>query len=120
VLPTEPSFLRTCRLIRQEALAIWYQENNFVFNIKDHDACKHIEWCNSGAKRMDAAFCFNLSRSHNWPNLMIWVKAYYHDQCRMPGPVVGVEHKVQRIFSLVHKLRDCKVSWHMVKAILET
>lgn len=125
-MPTEPAILYTCRQIRAESLDIYYQENDFVFDIEDHDARNYIRWCKSAKRRHDIICTFMLARdATNWFNLMLWAKALYHDECDAPvtscintdTPVTNV---ATYVLSLVEELMERDMTWEVTEGLLQT
>ena len=82
--PIEPPLLWTCRQIRKEALSIYYEENNFTWDIEDNNASLYIQWCRAQPSRAKVEANFLLEDSQNWPNLMKWVDACGQGECRRP------------------------------------
>lgn len=80
-LPAEPPLLRTCRLVRQEARAIWHCENVFHFSIKASDASHFIAWCRRSKLHSEGHHAVRIDNVVNWDNLKAWLEAYYADEC---------------------------------------
>ncbi|KAK4548796.1 hypothetical protein LTR36_008569 [Oleoguttula mirabilis] len=125
----QPSLLRTCRKIQEEALPIFYKENKFAALVVDlyYSVPRH-HWINSvgGSPAM-----YHLG-TLNWCNLLAWVKRYY--ECEAPGmdnfdftssPGPGILHRddrhmvVSRVFRIADVFLKYKVAWEAVEEALE-
>jgi hypothetical protein len=72
--PQSPSLLPTCRQIRQEAMEIYYQESEFHIMMVNYVSTTLQKWCKSSKQRASCNLYFHIFQSHNWSNLMEWVK----------------------------------------------
>ncbi|KAK3628219.1 hypothetical protein LTR56_018733 [Elasticomyces elasticus] len=121
-LPIEPAVLRTCRQARNEALAIYYKENTFVFRIYDNDARNLIKYCKLSLLHKDSDAAFEVASSRNWKNLMVWAAAVFRDECIFPllmypdgGTAVPAAFHVLEVVS---QLKKCSVAWPAAEAVL--
>lgn len=87
----EPAVLRTNRQIRNEAITIYYQENEWNFPMRNFDAGCYIEWSWKSPFRLGAnirwshklSFAITIFTVHAsgcavraiWPSLMHWLEA---------------------------------------------
>ena len=108
-LPTQPGLLRACRQTRQEGLDIYLQDNYFVFYINHFDASTYLQWCRASRKHIGCHHGFVVANSANWDNLLDWLEAYYHGECKG----TTVQNEASRMgevaacmFNLMRVLRD--------------
>ncbi|KAM3420915.1 hypothetical protein BST61_g4150 [Cercospora zeina] len=119
--PTEPPLLLVNRQIREEASAVYYKHNKFIFAIQNLDAKHYISWCQAlPARRLTANVAFHLTYEpllsnpeefrdaqsgpgqkvfvprdrQLWPNLMFWLERYYWRE-GLGLPNVGKEYPSQ-------------------------
>lgn len=107
--PLEPGLLRVNLQVREEASAVYYKKNKFIFEIENLNATHYIKWCRVYPRRRlkaNVGFTFKYERllmnpeayrtrnaghgsqelhmpkdRHLWPNLVYWLERYYHRQC---------------------------------------
>ena len=53
----------------------------------------------------------------NWPNLMLWLEAYYNGTCRRPAMNRNGSCVVS-LFEVIKKLDECHMNWAGMKAVL--
>ncbi|KAK5733161.1 hypothetical protein LTR17_009902 [Elasticomyces elasticus] len=120
--PIEPAILRTCRQARNEALAIYYKENTFVFRIYENDARNLIKFCKLSLLHKDSETDFEVASSRNWKNLMVWAAAIFRDECTVPmlmypdgdTAVPAAFH----VLEVASQLKKCGVVWPAAEAVL--
>lgn len=76
-LPDQPALLQTCRQIRNDAREMYFQQNEFIFNIVDFDAGPFIKWCRVSDAHRTACAWMSINGAPNWSNLKAWVEHYY-------------------------------------------
>lgn len=117
-----PALLQVCRLVRNEATSIYYEENRMVFVIHDNDATLCIRWNQTFHQ---TTYAIASHPSANWKNLRVWLKATFHSQCGRPnsGPDQSAPRHVQvmaHLHILVARLRDeSGVCWELAERLLE-
>lgn len=131
----EPSLLRACKQIRDEALPIYYAENRFTLQIIDYksdvvlsferrERCqilrRHNIECEIRLRRVGTA---------NWQNLREWLERFHARELRiciasgekpLPPGVCGrdaIKHVIGSMFHLASKTRS--LPWEEVDALLE-
>ena len=129
--PKEPGLLSVCREIRCDALQIYYQENDFCFDIAGFDATRHINFCKTdGRKELNKkGSLFTIDEEPgSWPNLKKWLQAFYYGQCAGPSPyphnTAGIppsREVAARMFKIVFALATLpeKPSWEVVAEMVE-
>ncbi|EME44661.1 hypothetical protein DOTSEDRAFT_35045 [Dothistroma septosporum NZE10] len=101
-LPVEPGLLqhlssraeltthktKICLEIRQDALAIYYQENKLGFRILDFDADAYIKYCKSAQRRCNSNYMLVIwhPQAGLWPNLLRWLEAYWREETEALEP----------------------------------
>ena len=118
-LPAEPALLRTCSQIRKEASGIYYRANYFKFDIMNNDASVYIQWCRRSPQHRRACVDHECYFTTNWPNLMIWLKAYHDGECSRPlayrdGDNAGLVNSLCKITSLLF----LDIDWADVEKVL--
>ena len=84
-LPAAPGLLQTCRVIRKEAITIYYQENRFVFDVEDFDVSEYVEWFRT-KRQYHPETCLEMDPSTNWENLLVWLKVFFQKGIPRPAP----------------------------------
>ncbi|KAK5116699.1 hypothetical protein LTR62_007373 [Meristemomyces frigidus] len=121
----QPGILQTSKQCRKEAGDIYYQENTFAFGISHFDAGIYISWCKTSPQRRWCRTNAFVSRSQNWANLLIWLKAYWDKEC---GGIVGSEEgkfnadakAATHLFSMTKKMREHGLlTWEDAEGFLE-
>lgn len=74
----QPPFLATCHQIRDEALGIWYEANEFEVTVKDCDAASLLNpWighcCDVG--QQNANITMSIQGQLDWPKIVSWCHA---------------------------------------------
>ena len=130
-LSPQPALLQVNRQVRQEALSIFYRENQFVWHILDYRAKEYIKWSRSSAHRRRARYGFQCTGRLRRMNLLRWLEAVYKDQADCPGgtktaarPAGGtvLEHEavVYRLFKMVRSMRDRRgLTWEQVRSNID-
>lgn len=124
IKPAQPGILQVNRQCRKESADIFYAENTFAFGISHFDAAIYISWCKSSSRRRWCQTTASVSRSQNWANLLVWLEAYWNQEC---GGIVGNSSKANadakaatHLFSMVKKMRDGKMlPWEDAREVLE-
>lgn len=119
--PSEPGLLSVNKQVRKEARGIYHKENIFRFHVADYDITILLKWCAVSFRRRTSRFNYLINRSHNWPTLLAWLKAYYEDRCGK----VGERHDkepclIYSLFSMVGEMKvEQKLTWDQVATNLE-
>jgi len=118
----EPPLLRTYHQTQDECIDMYYQENEFKFEIKADDADVNIQWYSSSPQHYKSNHGFlTYSDAKNWPKLVKWLHAYYYKQCDgVDQPDDDPEEDTMTImFSITAKFRHYKLNWAQAEAVLE-
>lgn len=131
----EPALLTTCKEIRQEAVTLFYCENEFEIEMIDWNIINFLKWdkilaaalgdgdnfdCARGRTR-----CVGPSDDPNWANLHHWMKEYYHDntvleQTEPSSLCSGEETDVYVVASMFVVLNNMKSkTWEEMEGILK-
>ena len=122
---SQPAILRVNRQIRQEAISIYYSENEFRINIIDLNGNAMIPFRRLMLRYRSRNRCGNFrllaKQSTNWSNLKIWLRAFY-DNCGLAcGKISGKSANGRTIaaaFRMVLFARERR-SWKEVEHSLE-
>lgn len=129
--PPEPGILYANRQARQEALAIYYHENHFRFDMYDLNASAYMRWVRAEPVmrgRLSVWFKLYIPTSADlaWQNLMIWLEAIHSRRVahgpssrRFPGKrafriVVG------EMKEMVEVLKQQGLGWAQILKCLES
>ena len=121
----EPGWLRTCRQTRQEAVGIYYQENQFVFRIDNFNAGACLKWTEQSKLHLHASTGYVVSHSTNWANLVKWLKAFWGRKFqglkeKYNAPKLKEKYTAAAMFSLVRKMRGVPgMQWEKIEEVLE-
>lgn len=129
--PPEPGILHVNRQTRQEALAIYYHENHFRFDMYDLNASAYMRWVRAEPVmrgRLSVWFKLYIPTSPDlaWQNLMLWMEAIHSRRVahgpssrRFPGKrafriVVG------EMKEMVEALKQQGLGWAQILKCLES
>ncbi|KAK4549860.1 hypothetical protein LTR36_005161 [Oleoguttula mirabilis] len=121
--PEEPALLATCRHIRNEALGIFWKENNFEILVCDFAASFYIKWCGVSKKTSDSRYnsthTFTLSGDIDWWYLKNWLRAFFEGECHCFDAENANKDMAAAayLFDVVAEMRD-HCSWNQVDAVL--
>lgn len=104
-IPPDPSILRTCRLIRREALDVYCASEYLTLEVRDCDVTKAAKWLASARHHRECEYGWYLTGQPNWTNILIWLVSYPENKC--PGNAcrrIGASGIVR---STVFPLRCC-------------
>ncbi|KAK5127342.1 hypothetical protein LTR85_006681 [Meristemomyces frigidus] len=128
-LPNQPGLLRTCRQIRHESADIYYQENEFEFDIEHNNAAVYIRWCTASPKHLSANYVFSMTASTNWPNALVWLEAVHSGRCvamdaNRDGPdganrAGSSDDAVAHLSDVVVTLGNDGLAWKQVHGVLK-
>ncbi len=74
----QPALLRTFKLIREEALPIWYKENRFSIKIYDYDSSLLEKFkAHENSVHVSTNLRIYVRGPPHWQNLVKWCRAVY-------------------------------------------
>ena len=125
----QPGLLRTCRQVRNEALGIYYNDNNFSFTVHGYRGMEAIPAYELAKKQQSHAkrgrfiieLCENC-RMVDMRNLNQWLKAYHADSSILAlrqdkrSEESDARTLARRTFGVVQAMR--KVPWRHVEELL--
>ena len=130
----QPSLLRTCCAIRNEAVKIFYAESQFSITVEDWDASllqRLDELLKTHGVQYSSDCALNTHGDPSWRNLLQWLEHYYADggsslrqpvmgeDMQYPTEVAKMEVKIiGAAFSIVKKCRG--MPWKDVLRLVET
>ena len=122
--PQHPPLLHTCRLIRKEATAIYFEENKFAFELRDFDNTRLRRWCGLSRQHRDTPVIFKFWGRPVWTNLLQWLEDYHNELC--PGcdaAIFGSCNPMSiacRLFRFVDDQEERReTDWEELRSILE-
>jgi hypothetical protein len=125
--PEQPGLLQVNRQLRNETVNIYYQENEFRWDIRDFNADKYIGWFGSSKHRRKAKCLWRNRGIRGWRNILRWLEAIYNRQAYGPNEVAvqgkGEGEGSRVVATLINMMTRMKneegLSWEQVKRHLE-
>ena len=126
--PPQLVLLQVNRQMRNEAIKIYYTQNEFNWVIHACDASNYIKWSNSSRFRQMSNISLSFCGHRNWANLLRWIQAAYHGES--PGPRCSTEDEsdevvesdvmaLQQAFDMMRILKSHQMSWDQVVQCFE-
>jgi hypothetical protein len=127
----EPALLLTCKLIRQEAIGIFYAENKFMADTPGFDPRaylllrrKIISLLENYGCRIPMRVCISVRGPPCWRNLLAWLKRFHAGI--FPPPMLGEgfarENSIREAIFVMSMFRIAAGArgqpWHEVEGIL--
>lgn len=107
----QPALLRTCSQIRNEAAAIYYEQNTFADDISDLDFTADFTFAQHAGQYDAKIFMFGHVSRASWQNLVRACKRFHGGGCnglRYTGTRPVEWRLAARAFDLVHALRHTR------------
>ncbi|KAK5127472.1 hypothetical protein LTR85_006811 [Meristemomyces frigidus] len=130
----EPSILLSCHEVRNEAISIFYAENDFVIHVTDYDSSPLMEFGQHVRKREKqhshfygpmTAVCQTANITPNWANLLLWCQRNHRNEVTetdwfpSDAPAGSSQSRliVGGMFQIVHEMSG--LPWENVERLLK-
>lgn len=127
--PHQPSLLRTCTQVREEASSIYFNENQFELPMVGFDSTLGLKWCTMAKPYLQksVAKVADLGRdresgTETWADLKVWLQRAHAGEVPRYVPdgryTIGCDENAEELFDAMDELRD--KSWAEAAQVLES
>jgi hypothetical protein len=121
--PQQQGLLQLNRQTRQEAIQLYYKENEFEWHFNDFDMDLWINWCQSSRDRKKSNTIYKFRGKATWANILHWFKGFYDNKAPSVAPrkdrLEGDVDAIARLFMIIKRLKKLSVGWEEIGQQLE-